>query len=597
MMKKRLAALIALLCILCLPACRITLLENEGGTGDTSESAKNTKPEQTTEDITNGPTPVEDGSKVRRDEDGLVTITIKDGKAQIEYDLEKWDASYNMAEYVDGYSYLFEYGENTELKKGPFPVNTYDERVADACIGIIPKDAYYAWYLEPTVIFLMEDGSLEQSRASLANDNSYEEHYSNPLYWLDGIVSLSYENDKNGQKTIYAIGKNGKKHDTEVLNLMQGIVSSGTWGRWSAPLLENPPDGIEYYGYLTFEDEEKAVFEIGVKEKQAVAGYRGAYSLVLAEDDQSGYPSGSFIFDLKLDWTEGNRSFLGGLPAGLKGSYFVEPADPYAYSMWLRKNGGDCLFSLDGQKQDDYIFEVSYGEYELYEPDGGDEPPIEENPFSWTVEPTLAYGPNLVYYCPACDLFGIGGHGQPGDNAIDPKTGKLKPDKDISKNGWGGHGTWTSHWLYDEAKNLYGYFFESEGEEYAMHTKSELLKLHPWMADVLLAFRKIDSGKVKKETAEWGDMIYDLSNAYQGDKYAFAYGLDFVTDFVYDCDIYGENDPADKASVELGGKWGVIDRYGETLLPFVFEHILFIDENTVFAKYEGKYGIITVAYG
>ncbi|MCL1792253.1 MAG: WG repeat-containing protein [Oscillospiraceae bacterium] len=583
-MKKRFVAIIALLCVcvLYLPACQISLLENIGGTGKTSESAEND--------------PSVGGSKVRRDEDGLVTITIKDGKAQIEYDLEKWDASYNMADYIDGYSYLFdEYGENMEPKKGPFPVNTYDERVADACIGIISGDAYYGWYLEPTVIFLMEDGRLERSRASLAMDNSNEEHYSNPLYWLGDIVSLSYENDKDGQKTIYATGKNGAKYDTEVLNLMQGIVSSGVWGGWTAPLLENPPDGIEYYGYLTFENEEKAVFEIGVKEKQAVAGYRGSYALVLAEDDPSGYMAGSFTFDLELDWTEGSRSFLDGLTAGLKGSYFVELADPYAHSMWLRKNSGDSLFSLDGQKQDDYIFEMSYGEYEFYEPDEGEEGDGPKG-ISWTVEPAFSY--EYVYYCPACDLFGPDGHGQTGDDAIDPKTGKLKPDKEIAKGGWGGHGIWTSHWLYDEANNLYGYLFESEGgDEYAMHTKSELLELHPWMADVLLAFRKIDSGKLKGEETDWGEIAYDLANAYQGDKYAFAYGLDFVTDFIYGYDIYGENDPADKVSVQLGGKWGVIDRNGETLLPFVFEHILFIDENTVFAKYEGKYGIITVAYG
>jgi hypothetical protein len=102
---------------------------------------------------------------------------------------------------------------------------------------------------------------------------------------------------------------------------------------------------------------------------------------------------------------------------------------------------------------------------------------------------------------------------------------------------------------------------------------------------------------VKEKMTDWGDMAYDLDAAYIGGKYAFAYGADFVSDFIYDHSGFETNEPPDKTATQLGGKWGIIDSSGEILVPFIFEHILYIDSGTAFAKYEGKYGIIFVAYG
>jgi hypothetical protein len=45
---------------------------------------------------------------------------------------------------------------------------------------------------------------------------------------------------------------------------------------------------------------------------------------------------------------------------------------------------------------------------------------------------------------------------------------------------------------------------------------------------------------------------------------------------------------------ELDEKWGLLDYDGNEIIPFVFESIEGIDEYTVFAKYEGKYGILDV---
>jgi len=40
--------------------------------------------------------------------------------------------------------------------------------------------------------------------------------------------------------------------------------------------------------------------------------------------------------------------------------------------------------------------------------------------------------------------------------------------------------------------------------------------------------------------------------------------------------------------------WGILDTNGSISVPFVFDAILLIDEETAFAKYNGKYGILDI---
>jgi hypothetical protein len=49
--------------------------------------------------------------------------------------------------------------------------------------------------------------------------------------------------------------------------------------------------------------------------------------------------------------------------------------------------------------------------------------------------------------------------------------------------------------------------------------------------------------------------------------------------------------------VKINNKWGIIDKNANILAPFEFEHITFIDKNSVFAKYNGKYGVLRVPSG
>lgn len=443
-MSKKFTAIISILCAayLLISACQIRLLDNAQNTssqtaaaGKSAENTENTKSEDTTE----APEP-NDGTKVRRDEEGLVAVTIKDGMAEIEFDLDAWDAMYGMAGYTDYYGYLFGDGD-IQFKKGPFSVMLYydGQNIADACAGKLPS-GYEEDYPVPTVVFLLEDGTLEYARADLAAANAQGGHYTNPLHGLGGIVSLAYVSGE----AIYAVDKEGSRYDA---------------------MLYGP------------------------------------------EEDRT-----------------------------------------------------------------------------------------DENRFSWRVEPTLEY--ERIYYCSVCDVFGPKDH--EGD-ILDPETGRVTRDKNIIKDGWLGHGVWSMTWLYDEDKKLYGWYSSAEeGDEYKMFTRREFLEAYPWLEEnYLIAFKSVDSGKVKEITHDWG-VEYDFDAACQNGKgkYAFAYNLDFISDFIYDYDVYHNGrTPAYAAAAQLDGKWGVIGGSGEILLPFVFGHILFIDENTAFAKYEGKYGIVIFAQG
>ena len=52
------------------------------------------------------------------------------------------------------------------------------------------------------------------------------------------------------------------------------------------------------------------------------------------------------------------------------------------------------------------------------------------------------------------------------------------------------------------------------------------------------------------------------------------------------------NSARDRLAVSLDGNWGVAEIRGDNLIPFIFEDLVFIDDNTAFAKYGGKYGIL-----
>lgn len=81
------------------------------------------------------------------------------------------------------------------------------------------------------------------------------------------------------------------------------------------------------------------------------------------------------------------------------------------------------------------------------------------------------------------------------------------------------------------------------------------------------------------------------------EEFAVMYRGRLVTDFIFDdtCrQFFIRNENLIFAVVSKGGYWGIIDESGNTLIPFVFDNMVSIDENTAFAKYNGYYGILDI---
>ena len=227
------------------------------------------------------------------------------------------------------------------------------------------------------------------------------------------------------------------------------------------------------------------------------------------------------------------------------------------------------------------------------------EPLIDENGFVWRVAPELEY--EMIYSC-GCGFYSYELWEAPG---IDTKTGLVSDEMH------GGHGGGGANYLYDEGKNLYGFYGQDEsGEHFLMWPEDEFLQKYTWRADRLWTFQKIDSSLVKAniKEAEWGSYtVHDLSGAFITEKHAVAQGTAFISDFIFDHfdrysdypffgggPLYYYGATTDFIAVRLDGEWGIIDKEGNTAVPFRFEEILFIDEETAFAKINGKYGILDV---
>jgi hypothetical protein len=212
---------------------------------------------------------------------------------------------------------------------------------------------------------------------------------------------------------------------------------------------------------------------------------------------------------------------------------------------------------------------------------------VDENRLIWRVAPTLEY--DRIYYCNQCQAFGTADHG---GYLLNPATGETAEE-------WSGdHSRSFYTLLFDEEKDYFGFFRSSEegtefrmwpGEEYAAHYVGYALRQY--------AYQMIDSDKVKASVnAITTQLTHDLSEAYISEKYALVYGLAFVTDFIYDDFRYHwtVDGTVERSAVKLNDKWGVVDKNGNTTIPFYFDDLHFIDEETAFAQLYGRYGILDV---
>jgi len=197
--------------------------------------------------------------------------------------------------------------------------------------------------------------------------------------------------------------------------------------------------------------------------------------------------------------------------------------------------------------------------------------------FNWVVEPTLGY--RRISRCD-CGIFST-------DNSdpINERTGEI-----IYLEAHG-HGAWGSKLVYDTSINLFGVFhFDMMYESlHFFSSTSEILANFPTLSNSIKLVYEINSADIG--VTEWG--TYDLSGAYTG-RVAIAFGANLVTDFIFDGgeqrSLYMPDNNI--VAVQQGDRWGIVDRNGNMITPFVFGHAVTIDNYTAFAMYNGRYGIL-----
>jgi len=275
------------------------------------------------------------GIIIRRDSEGLVELRIKNGAAELSFDLDKWENLYHINTAVA------EIQPGRTLKSGPFSVAGLSGRVKDARIGkVAALDAYAEEITMPAVLLLMEDGGLEWFRA---NPFMPEFVSFGKVPWLKDIVSLSYENDGAGEMTIFAKNKSGFRYDVRTFCSLMSVFKD----EW---VYEIGPghDGDKHCIFISFSEDGKLSFRKGLlKMGDAYLFYAGKYTV----SNIGNKP----VLALEL-WDEweldmSNPDFSS--PPLLSGKYFFKSDGVY---LTLDLAEGDPMNSSDDKPVKEYRF-------------------------------------------------------------------------------------------------------------------------------------------------------------------------------------------------------------------------------------------------
>ena len=200
----------------------------------------------------------------------------------------------------------------------------------------------------------------------------------------------------------------------------------------------------------------------------------------------------------------------------------------------------------------------------------------------WRVPPTLDY--DRIWYCFCSGFTTINHGGMQIDRGTGGLTGELARVGDHCGQGY-------ARWLaYDTERGLLAYPWGICAESF--FPLNELKGMWSNLCG-FLRVQNVDSSV--HAITEWG--VGQLTDDAFTGKFAVKYDDVLITDFIFDGDAAhgwdrGSVDGAIVMSSE--NRWGFIDRNGNVAIPFVFEHIVVIDNDTAFARYNGKYGILDV---
>ena len=206
----------------------------------------------------------------------------------------------------------------------------------------------------------------------------------------------------------------------------------------------------------------------------------------------------------------------------------------------------------------------------------------------WLIEPEFEY--DWINYCKHCDVL---------KNKNVSQIREIIDKYDYYKDGGGfwlaeGHGYGTAEYFFDEEKNIFAIYSHNEsGAGFDYYTFDEFIKNYDsWMdGKWIVPVRKANSEKFVSDEYDGGWVRFDEN--YMG-EYALYYGGNFITGFIYEeYESRGVRyTPNGLIDMKLNGKWGMVDKTGNTAISFIFDDIEFIDDHIAFAKYDGKYGIL-----
>ena len=177
----------------------------------------------------------------------------------------------------------------------------------------------------------------------------------------------------------------------------------------------------------------------------------------------------------------------------------------------------------------------------------------------------------------------------------------------ILQNYKNGHGPWRNIYVFDRERNLFGHTYYGWGywDGKGMHLLDQWMEWHPHFVNDFLVVESVDFSQRERwyDRPHHGgnpyniwDYQWDLSQpeAFSG-EYAVMYGGRFVTDFIFDGrGRHFGSAGVDMIAVRRAGYWGLVNRNGNETVPFVFEHIVPIDNHSAFAKFGGSYGILDI---
>ena len=216
----------------------------------------------------------------------------------------------------------------------------------------------------------------------------------------------------------------------------------------------------------------------------------------------------------------------------------------------------------------------------------------------WVVEPTLEY--EHIVLC-NCGLF----HDRDDWAVIDPVTGSLTGKNKLSHSGPG------PDFVYDRWRVLFGQPSYGNGLV-GMLTLSEFEAMGGWLlvqSSGLIAVQSVDwflkqyLREIEYTHPDFHDYWSLVDEAFSG-QFAVMYNRQIVTDFVFDggahwwyrfsyVDEGFGRENLGFIAMRKNGQWGLVDRMGRTVLPFIFDDLLVISQSTAFARIDGgMYGIL-----